>query len=103
MTKKVFNFRVTDHVLLRYMERMLGVDVDAFRERLKTNLVPYAASGAASVEISGMVFKFTYGTHDTVCATMWPSNHIEAKKRPPLSGDESGEAKHIIRRKRTGK
>jgi hypothetical protein len=103
MTKQIFNFRVTDHVLLRYMERMLGVDVDAFRERLRVQLEPAAKAGVKSIETAGMVFKFSYGSHDCVVSTMWLADGLGGKKRPPDGRDLSLEAKHIKARKRMGK
>jgi len=103
MTKKVFHFRITDHVLLRYMERMLGVDVADFRRRLHDKLKPAAEAGAAQIEMGGMVFKFAYGPNDATVTTMWPIGHVAEKQRPPMSGDDSKEAKHIQARKRMAK
>lgn len=102
MIKKL-NFRVTDHVLLRYMERMLGVDVADFRKRLHAKLEPAAMAGATQIETSGMIFKFSHGPHDISVTTMWPADGPPSKKRPPLSGDDSREAKKIQARKRMAK
>lgn len=102
MTKK-FNFRITDHVLLRYMERMLGVDVAGFRKRLHSQLEPAARAGASQIEVSGMVFKFNQGADEVTATTMWASNSPVTWKRPPLSGDDTREAKKIQARKRMAK
>ena len=103
MTKRPFNFRITDHVLLRYMERMLGVDVADFRKRLHVQLEPSARAGVASHEVAGMVFKFSHSPNESVVATMWPSGHVCGHINPPKAAKQSREAMKIIARKRMAK
>jgi hypothetical protein len=48
---------VTDHALLRFMERALGIDVEALRSRILTPAVREAIRGRASaVEVEGVTF-----------------------------------------------
>lgn len=101
MTQIPAKFRVSDHVLLRYMARMLAVDVEGFRAKLHDKLLPYSV--ANGVTLDGMVFKFVHHPHETVVATMWPEGSLREKQRPPRSGDDSAEAKKIKARKRMAK
>ena len=49
---------ITDHAVLRYLERYYQLDADAVREEMWSDDVDYAIkSGAISVPIGDMVFK----------------------------------------------
>ena len=100
MTHKPPTFHVSDHMLLRYLSRMLGVDVESFRLRLHDKLEPYAKAGVRSVEDAGMVFKFSYSDGLVSVSTCWPSGHIAGKKQPPSSAQDSREAMKFAARKR---
>ena len=102
MTKK-FNFRISDHVLLRYMERMLGVDVAAFRKRLHDELAPAAQAGAAQIEINNMIFKFSHWPDEVTVTTMWPSGSPKPWKQPRKGLQDSKDYNRILARKRMAK
>lgn len=49
--------RVSDHALLRFIERALGVDIDAVRDRIMSPVVRDALSaGATAVTVEGIRF-----------------------------------------------
>lgn len=47
---------VTDHALIRYLERVLEIDVEALRRKLADEVMPGAVSGAKSYRAAGAVF-----------------------------------------------
>ncbi len=99
---KPFNFRISDHVLLRYMERMLGVDVAGFRQRLHDQLEPAAMAGATQIEVAGAVFRFQHNAHESVASTMWPSDSPRLRQSPRESRQDSKDYNKIMARKRRG-
>lgn len=60
--------QITDHALLRYLERVEGVDIAGLRDRLADRLAEAVTLGAVAVTIDGM----TYRLADTVCVTVTP-------------------------------
>jgi len=49
--------QITDHALLRYLERMLGFDIEALKRELLTDEVRRAIkAGARRVHIKGVTF-----------------------------------------------
>lgn len=49
--------RISDHAVLRFVERALGIDVDAIRDRILTPTIRDAVSaGATAVTIEGIKF-----------------------------------------------
>ena len=52
---------VTDHALLRYLERRYGVDVAALREQIRLRVRPAAKMGARGVSIDGVYFVIRNG------------------------------------------
>lgn len=58
---------VTDHAVLRYLERVKGMDIDAIRREILTpGVVASIKAGATAVIISGTRFQVTDGTIVTV-------------------------------------
>lgn len=47
---------VTDHALIRYLERVGGFQMEALRRDIAHRLQPYADTGACSVVIDGHVY-----------------------------------------------
>ena len=45
---------VTDHAVIRYLERVYGVDVQGLRERIAASTLVARAAGAASVQVKGV-------------------------------------------------
>lgn len=60
--------RVTDHVVLRYLERVQGLDVESIRKRIADACAPAVAAGASSARLDGFFFKF--GGGDTVITVL---------------------------------
>jgi hypothetical protein len=48
--------RVTDHVLVRYLERVHGYDMEALRRNIARRLQPAADAGATSLIADGVIF-----------------------------------------------
>ena len=100
MSKSIFRFRVSDHALLRYMERILGVDVESFRAKLRAHLEPAAEAGAASLTVAGLSFRFSRNSLECAVTTVIRTDVKGGKQTPPASGDDSREYKKIKARKR---
>lgn len=49
---------VTDHAVLRYLERHGGLDIEALRRSIAERLKPVALTGAERATVDGMVFVF---------------------------------------------
>ncbi len=64
---------ISQHALLRYLERHYGLDLDAVRDEMLSAPVRAAIkSGAASVKIGGMKFLIT---NHVVTTAVKPSQH----------------------------
>lgn len=48
--------RITDHAVLRYIERACGVDVEGVRERIAKKIAPLVTRGMTSVSVDGLTF-----------------------------------------------
>jgi len=72
--------RVTDHAVLRYLERVKGVDVESIREHIKAICLPALKVGALSVSAEGARFEFTNGVVTTVIPLhQTPNNTKQAR------------------------
>jgi hypothetical protein len=49
---------ITDHALLRWLQRAHDIDMDAFRAELEQIAAPYAAMKVKHVEVAGVWFVF---------------------------------------------
>lgn len=47
---------VTDHALIRYLDRVGGFEIEALRHSMAARLQPFADAGARSVVIDGHVY-----------------------------------------------
>jgi hypothetical protein len=56
MTKAPY-IHVTDHALVRYLERVHGVDMEALRKRIGRKVRKAVSHGANGVRIKGVSFK----------------------------------------------
>lgn len=83
-------FRVTDHALIRYLERAMGLNVEIVRQHIQGICEGPAAVGAVSVRAEGVRFEIRNNTVLTVAPDRSnPSNtgramvqdHIQRKKR----------------------
>lgn len=52
---------VTDHAVLRYLERVAGVDVEAIRDRIHRDIKEPLAAGASGVISNGIAYRFKNG------------------------------------------
>lgn len=50
--------KITDHALVRWLERAHGIDMDRFRAELAALALPYAKLKVQHVEIGGVWFVF---------------------------------------------
>lgn len=62
--------RVSDHALLRYIERVEGIDVDALRRHLAAIAAPAARSGACYSLIDDIAFHLRYGAAGPTVVTV---------------------------------
>ena len=58
--------RVTDHAIVRYLERAMGLNIDLVREHILTICGGAAAFGAVSVRAEGLRFEINRGKIVTV-------------------------------------
>jgi hypothetical protein len=72
---------VTDHAVLRYLERLHGLDVEAVRAKIATTVWRAVLAGASGVRHDGLIYRL----QDGVVVTVAPLSH------EPLPG-RSGEA-----------
>jgi hypothetical protein len=87
MSRDYVEPRVTDHAVLRYIERVLGFDVDAIRERIMTRQVRDAIrSRAGAVTVDGYRYEIKAGA----VVTIMPAS-AEATVRAPRRRDENEE------------
>lgn len=61
--------QVTDHAVLRWLERFYEIDVSVIRKQLVDLAQPYASIGVKHAEIGGLWFVF----HDNRLVTITPS------------------------------
>lgn len=59
---------VSDHALVRYLERVLGIDVEAARQTIARTAAPAIAMGASSMSSDG----FTFHIRDNRVTTIVP-------------------------------
>ena len=75
--------RITDHALIRYLERVKGVDVDALRSEIGQLVVRGAEQGACGVKVAG----FTYRIEEGCVVTVQQDNrHDRRFGRRPRAG-----------------
>ncbi len=67
------DIRVTDHAVLRYLERAHGLDVEAIRNHLAGRAMTGVQLGASAVIIEGVKLILKDGVLITVYKLGWPS------------------------------
>jgi hypothetical protein len=81
--------RISDHAFIRYMERKLGVDVDAIRKEILTDRVKEALRlGATGYTVNGVKFKAQDGVLVTVLKSWgerWTGFRFSQPRRSPSS------------------
>lgn len=66
MSRPVF---ISDHALMRYIERVHGIDVEPLRKEIRAIVADAAAAGAARVKRGG----FEYVIQDNTVTTVLPA------------------------------
>ena len=82
--------RVTDHAVLRYMERAMGLNIEIVRDHIAAICAGPAAFGATAVRSEGIKFEIVNGAVTTVVpdtgatisrTTMERNQHAIARKK----------------------
>ncbi|ANT39891.1 hypothetical protein RGUI_0821 [Rhodovulum sp. P5] len=74
-------FEVSDHAVLRYLERAMGVDVEGTRRRIgRAVAVAEGHEGITGVLVGGMRFRLRGKIVVTVEPTQWPRQRHGQKK-----------------------
>lgn len=78
--------RVSDHALLRFMERALLLDVEALRGRIMTETVKAAIlAGAGAVTVEGVRFKIANNVVVTALPPQEGRKVVDKDRRPAMS------------------
>lgn len=65
--------RVTDHAVLRYLERVGGIDVDRLRLEIAGKTEEADIAGACGVTINGYSYRIAHGLAGPVVTTVMPA------------------------------
>ena len=84
---------VSDHALLRYMERVLGLDVEALRVDVARIVEVGIEHGASGVQLDGCSYKLDGARVKTVIAIGKPNIRLGRKVRKfrPVAEDALGD------------
>ena len=66
--------KITDHAILRYLERAKGMDVEAVRAEIMLIVGPAYAMGATKFSKGGLTYMLNYG----VLSTITPNESVRA-------------------------
>lgn len=84
MTRGADRLPVSDHAVLRYLERILGVDVDTVRRTIHDETRLAIHEGARGVVANGVVYRLQRG-YVTTCLAGEPAavkfQHMAARKK----------------------
>lgn len=75
---------VSDHAVLRYLQRVAGVDIDAIRSRIHDHTHQALASGASGIVSNGITYKFARGK----VVSVWIAQHHARPLNWPQGGGE---------------
>ena len=73
--------RVSDHALVRYLERVKGVDMEALRREVGRVVDRAACTGASGVVVDGWSYKIQNGVVTTILAANQPNPKTGNRKR----------------------
>lgn len=71
MTRGADNLPVSDHAVLRYLQRVCGVDVDQVRRLIHAETETARAEGARGTTVNGIAYRLQQG-YVTTCFTGAP-------------------------------
>lgn len=74
------HIKVTDHALVRYLERVHGVDMDGLRKRIGRLVRSAVMHGADGVRIRGVSFRLV----NNCVITVRPKRDLEKRKNRKL-------------------
>jgi hypothetical protein len=77
---------VTDHAVLRYLERLHGLDIEAVRAEIASTVWRAALAGATGVRHGGLIYRL----QDGVVVTVTPLSHEPLPGRSGEPEDEDG-------------
>ena len=78
---------VSNHAILRFLERVYGVDVESVRKRILTPTVAAAVkAGARRIKVEGMTFVIENG----VIVTAWEGEDARRKRYKVRKGQQRG-------------
>lgn len=63
---------VTDHAIMRYLERVGGFEIDRLRRQIADRLAPFVIDGASSVVIDGHTFVLDRCPDGVILVTVLP-------------------------------
>lgn len=80
---------VSDHAVLRWLERVEGVDVKALRRRISRAARNAAEHGAGGVRVEGVDFRISYHEDDNAVVTTTNSKHTRPHLAQPRNGPQA--------------
>jgi hypothetical protein len=85
---KQLPIRISDHAVLRYLERVGGFEIEALRKQLCDRIAPVAVEGMESVQIDGHRFLVQQDPRGIVVVTILDGNRVsrELPGRPKRVG-----------------
>ena len=78
--------RVSDHAVLRYLERHGGFEIEKLRQDIGRRLAPFAATGAHRIKIDGIVFAIREDAQGKTVTTV-----LEQSRSAPKQEREDGD------------
>jgi hypothetical protein len=83
--------RVSDHAVLRYLERVGGFDIERLRQDIARRVETAVQAGACGVVVDGWSFRVKDGPHGPVVTTVIdagrPFSHPPDERAQGLAGD----------------
>lgn len=73
---------VTDHALVRYLERVLGMDLEAHRFQIGRTVEKASHVGASGVVIGGFAYRIQNGAVVTIRPVSQPDIRLGRKPKP---------------------
>ena len=78
---------ISDHAVLRYLERILEVDVEAIRDRLAAEIRSAAQTGARRVTLSGATFVFDWAPSGGITVVTVITNKMRSRPLKQIARD----------------
>lgn len=71
---------VTDHAVIRWMERKMGLDIESIRDEIESHAMPAIKAGALSVVVGKVRLIFEDGHVLSVIDSRLPNGKIRERK-----------------------